>query len=75
MCWPCFIWFCKFKEKDWNQQSIVRTYSYNKTHNAALNQIEEKGYASQFEFDKRRLFRIGVNFSSQTRKIEEWKIV
>lgn len=41
----------------------------------ALRQIEEKGYALPFAKDPRKLFKIGVNFSSETRGIEEWKIV
>ena len=40
----------------------------------ALRQIEEKGYAKPFASDSRRLYRIGVNFSTSTRRIEEWKI-
>jgi hypothetical protein len=41
----------------------------------ALQQIEEKGYAAPFTSDARKLYKIGVNFSSKTRGIEEWKIV
>ena len=40
----------------------------------ALQQIEAKGYAKPFAADSRKLFRIGANFSSATRRIEEWKI-
>jgi hypothetical protein len=40
----------------------------------ALRQIEEKGYAKPFAMDPRRLYRIGVNFSSEKRGIDEWKI-
>ena len=40
----------------------------------ALQQIEDKDYAKPFAADPRKLFRIGVNFSSTTRRIEEWKI-
>ena len=40
----------------------------------ALQQIEEKGYAKPFAADPRKLFKIGVGFSSKTRRIEEWKI-
>ncbi len=40
----------------------------------ALKQIKEKGYDRPFADDPRRLFRIGVCFSSQNRRIEEWKI-
>lgn len=41
----------------------------------ALRQIDEKGYARPFEGDSRKLFKIGVNFSTATRRIEDWKIV
>ena len=40
----------------------------------ALQQIEEKGYAKPFAADPRKLFRIGVGFSSETRRIKEWKM-
>ena len=41
----------------------------------ALQQIEDKGYARPYVADPRKLFKIGVNFSTQTRRIEEWKII
>ena len=47
---------------------------YNSTPDEALRQIEEKGYARRFAVDPRQLFRIGVNFSSESRRIESWKI-
>ena len=40
----------------------------------ALRQIEQRGYAKPFAQDKRKLFKIGVNFSSETRGIAEWKV-
>lgn len=40
----------------------------------ALRQIEEKQYAKPFEHDGRTIYKIGVNFSSQTRRIDDWKI-
>lgn len=40
-----------------------------------LRQIDEKVYARPFEGDSRKLFKIGVNFSTATRRIEDWKIV
>ena len=45
------------------------------TADAALRQIEEKGYAKPFADDPRRLFKIGVSFSTANRRIEEWKVV
>ena len=41
----------------------------------ALAQIQEKGYARPFADDPRRLFRIGVNFSTSSRRIDGWKVV
>lgn len=40
----------------------------------ALRQIEEKGYARPFVSDNRKLFKIGVNFSSSTRTIDRWVV-
>ena len=40
----------------------------------ALRQIDEKGYAAPFNTDGRQIYKIGVNFSSDIRGIEEWKI-
>ena len=45
------------------------------TANEALDQIEAKGYAKPFVADPRKLYKIGVNFSLTTRRIEEWKIL
>ena len=44
------------------------------TSEEALSQIEEKGYARKFVTDPRKLFKIGVSFSSEKRRIEGWKI-
>ncbi len=44
------------------------------TADAALRQIEDKGYAKPFVNDPRKLFRIGVSFSTADRRIEDWKI-
>ena len=45
------------------------------TADAALQQIEEKGYARPFVDDPRKIYRIGVSFSTKERRIEEWKVV
>jgi hypothetical protein len=38
----------------------------------ALRQINDKHYAQAFASDKRTIFKIGVNFSNETRNIEKW---
>mgnify|MGYP002672982296 CR=1 FL=1 len=44
------------------------------TPDEALAQIEDKGYARPFADDPRPLFKIGVNFSTATRRIDGWKV-
>lgn len=46
----------------------------DKSAEEALKQIDEKGYALAWKFDDRRLFKIGVNFSTEKRNITAWKI-
>lgn len=42
---------------------------------SAIDQINEGQYARPYQLDSRKLFKIGVNFSSQTRCIEDWIIL
>jgi hypothetical protein len=46
----------------------------NQTAAAALQQIEEKDYALPFASDPRQLFKIGINFSTDSKLIDDWKI-
>ena len=41
----------------------------------ALQQIEQRGYANAFAGDARKLFKIGINFSSEKKMIDDWKVV
>ena len=43
------------------------------TADEALAQIEEKGYARPYETDSRKLFKVGIVFSSETGTINGWK--
>lgn len=45
---------------------------YDRSAREALRQIEDKRYALQFGEGTRKVFEIGVNFSSKTRTIENW---
>ncbi|MDE6753460.1 MAG: ATP-binding protein [Muribaculaceae bacterium] len=47
---------------------------YDRSAEEALRQINEKEYARKFQTDSRKLFKIGVSFSSKTRCIENWII-
>jgi hypothetical protein len=46
----------------------------NDSAEAALRQIEEKAYARQFADDPRKLFKIGVRFSTADRCIDDWTV-
>ena len=46
----------------------------DKSAEEALQQIEDKQYAAPFASDPRKLFKMGVCFSSEERGITEWKI-
>ena len=46
----------------------------DKTAHDALCQIDEKGYALPFADDPRSLFKIGINFSTETKLIDDWII-
>ena len=49
-------------------------FKLDKSADEALRQIEEKGYARPYEADRRKVFKIGVSFSSETGTVEEWKV-
>ena len=57
-----------------NQYIYIMEFKLNGTAEEALRQIEEKGYALPFSGDNREVFKIGVNFSSETRNIERWLV-
>ena len=75
-----------YTEKEQSQgrsDCIVETLDYvyifefkrDGTADEALQQIEAKGYARPYESDPRKLYKIGVNFSSETGTVEDWKTV
>lgn len=50
----------------------VMEFKLNGTAEEAMQQIEEKGYASAFASDSRKVVKVGINFSDETRSIERW---
>ena len=50
----------------------VMEFKLEGTAEEALRQIEEKQYTLPFRSDVRKVYKIGVNFSSSTRNIEKW---
>ena len=75
-----------YTEKEQSQgrvDCIVETDKYvyifefklDSTTAAALQQIEDKGYARPYEADSRKLYKVGVNFSSKTGTIDDWSVI
>jgi len=52
----------------------ILEFKLDRSANEALRQIEDKQYAKPFEHDGRRLYKIGINFSTKTRRMDGWKI-
>lgn len=52
----------------------ILEFKINKSADEALQQIDDKQYAKPFESDPRKRYKIGINFSTETRRIEGWKI-
>ena len=50
----------------------VMEFKLDGTAEEALQQIHDKHYALPFASNGRKLFKIGVNFSAETRNIEKW---
>ena len=52
----------------------IMEFKLDGTAEEALKQIEDKQYALPFATDKRKLFKIGVNFDNATRNIAGWLV-
>ena len=50
----------------------VFEFKLNGTAEEALLQIEEKGYAVSYQTDKRKLIKLGVEFSAEERNVKRW---
>lgn len=53
----------------------VMEFKVDKSPDAALRQIDEKGYALPFRSDARTVLKVGVEFSLEDRNIKRWKIM
>ena len=68
------------RTSDGRMDAVVKTQQYvyvfefkvDKTAKEALDQINGKDYAIPFSVDGRKLYKVGVSFSSETRKLAEW---
>ena len=52
----------------------VFEFKFDKSAKEALQQIDSKDYPLAFQQDERKLYKVGINFSSQTKNIDEYII-
>ena len=79
----CYTVYTEKQQSEGRVDCIVETPDYiyifefklDGTADEALAQIEEKGYARPYEADKRKLFKVGTVFSSETGTISEFKVL
>ena len=78
----CYTVYTEKQQSEGRVDCIVETPLYiyifefklDGTADEALQQIEKKGYARPYEADKRKLFKVGTVFSSETGTISEFKV-
>ncbi|WP_307768774.1 AAA family ATPase [uncultured Bacteroides sp.] len=49
-------------------------FKLDSTAKEALQQIESKGYANPYKNDERKLYKVGISFSSETGTIKDWDV-
>ena len=72
----------EFRTSDGRIDLLVRTdkyiyvmeFKYNGSAQEAMDQIESKEYPLPFAMDSRTIIKVGVNFSGETRNIDNWII-
>jgi len=87
VCWVIFRMIGFYTEverhtSDGRMDMVIQTQDYiyifefklDKSADEALRQIEDKQYAKPFEHDGRKIYKIGINFSTKTRRIDGWKM-
>ena len=52
----------------------VLELKYKKDAETAMEQIDRKDYAAAFTDDKRKKYKVGINFSEDRRSIDDWKV-
>ena len=68
---PGYVYIFEFLLKQASQSAERKL---DQSADAALEQIEQKGYARPFAADPRPLYKIGVSFSTAQRRVTDWKI-
>ena len=49
-------------------------FKLDKSAEAALKQINDRGYAEKYRADPREKVLVGINFSSELKTVQDWKV-
>ena len=79
----CYTIYTEKQQSEGRVDCIVETPDYiyifefklDGTADEALQQIEDKGYARPYEADNRKLFKVGIVFSSETGTVNEFETI
>ena len=58
-----------------DEHIFIFEFKRDKSADEALKQIDENGYALPYAADKRTLYKIGANFNSEKRILDDWKVL
>jgi hypothetical protein len=53
----------------------IMEFKCNQSADAAIAQIAEKGYAEKYKQSGKKVFMMGINFSTEKRNLSEWKVI
>ena len=54
------------------KEIYIIEFKINQDAQKAIDQIREKGYAAKYKKDKRQKKMLGINFNTETRKVDDY---
>ena len=78
----CYFVFVEKETSEGRADCVIEAQDYvyifefkrDATAAEAIRQINNKGYANEYSGDKRKLFKIGCNFSTATGTVDDWMV-
>ncbi len=55
-------------------KAYILEFKCNQSADVAIQQIRDKGYAEPYRASGKKLILLGINFSSETRNVQEWSV-
>ena len=57
-----------------DKEIYILEFKINQSAEEAIKQIEEKGYAEKYADDKRPKILLGINFNTETKRVDDYKM-